>query len=189
MAYTACAANLGANIQADCANPPRAGFKGDGILIDLGAVNPRVAVSQTNPRIFTSIALESGDKCCVVDNVWRDPFAGSNRALNVENGRPSYDEQIMMRVPMRSADAASKVVEPLAKSHFLGIFPTIDNKFLVYGYYGKFQASEQTQNEGENGGDWAVTMAANEPYAVVELWDTDYATTKAVYDALVAQAF
>ena len=130
-----------------------------------------------------------GDKCAVVDNVWRDPFSGSQRALNVENGRPVYDLQLSMRVPLRSADASKNIVEPLAKSHFIGIFPTVDNKFLVYGYYGKFQASEMTQNEGENGGDCMVTMASQEPFYVTELWDTDYVTTKAIYDALVAKAF
>lgn len=189
MAYTPCANNLGANIAASCANPPVPGFKGDGILIDLGDVTPTVAVSGTNPRILTSITIASGDKVCVVDNVWRDPFSGSARTLNAENGRITYDNTISLRVPIRDAESAKDIVEPLAKSHFLGIFPTIDNKFLVYGYYGKFQASEQTQNEGENGGDWAVTLTSNEPYAVCELLSTDYAATKAIYDALVASAF
>ena len=189
MAYTPCAQNLGANIAADCQNPPRAGFTGEGILIDLGDVTPSVAVSQTNPRILTSITLASGDKCAVVDNVWRDPFSGSARALNVENGRTTYDNTISLRIPARTAAASKDIIEPLAKSHFLGIFPTVDNHFLVYGYYGKFQASEQTQNEGENGGDFTATMSVNEPYAVVELWDTDYATTKAMFDALKAKAF
>lgn len=189
MAYTPCAQNLGANIAIACATPPKPGFTGQGVLIDLGNVTPNIVVSGTNERILTSITLASGDKVAVVDNVWRDPFSGSQRALNVENGRAVFDLQLSMRVPLRSADAAKNIVEPLAKSHFIGIFPTVDNKFLVYGYYGKFQASEMTQNEGENGGDCVVTMASQEPFYVTELWDTDYATTKAIYDALVAKAF
>lgn len=190
MAYTPCAQNLGANIQQDCNNPFRAGFTGEGVLIDLGAVTPAVVVDNTNPRVLTSIAITgANDHCAVVDNVWRDPFTDSSRALNTENGRPAYDLTLSMRVPLRDAASAKDIVEPLAKSHFLGVFPTIDNKFLVYGYYGKFQASEQTQNEGENGGDVVVTMTSQEPYFVTELLDTDYATTKAIYDALVAKAF
>lgn len=189
MAYTPCAQNLGANIAADCANPPRAGFKGDGVLIDLGAVTPTYTIDSQNPRVFKSITLGSGDHCAAVDNVWRDPFSGSSRTLNAESGRVTFDNTIAMRIPVRTAEGSKNIVEPLAKSHFLGIFPTIDNRFLVYGYYGKFQASEITQNEGENGGDFAATLAENTPYAVCELWDTDYATTKAVYDALVAKAF
>lgn len=189
MAYTPCAQNLGANIAADCANPPRAGFTGEGILIDLGAVTPTTTVDSTNPRILKSISLGSGDHCAVVDNVWRDPFSGSARTMNAESGRVTYDDTLVLRIPARTAAVAKDVIEPLAKSHFLGVFPTVDNRFLVYGFYGKFQASEQSQNEGENGGDFSVTMSVNEPYAVVELWDTDYATTKTVYDALKAKAF
>lgn len=189
MAYTACANNLGANIAYDCANPPRPGFLGEGLLIDLGVVTPAVTLDSSNPRILKVITLESGDHVCVVDNVYRDPFSGSARTMNAESGRVTYDNTLSLRVPVRDAAASKDIIEPLAKSHFLGIFPTVDKKFLVYGWYGKFQASEQTQNEGENGGDFAVTMTTNEPYAVVELWDTDYATTKALYDGLKAKAF
>ena len=189
MAYTPCANNLGANIAASCSNPPVAGFTGEGLLIDVQNTTITASAASGNPRIIESLTVASGDKVCVVDNVWRDPFSGSARTLNAENGRIGYDNTIALRVPIRDAASAKDIVEPLAKSNFIGIFPTIDKKFLVYGYYGKFQATEQTQNEGENGGDWAVTMSVNEPYAVVELKSTDYAATKAIYDALKAKAF
>ena len=189
MAYTPCANNLGANIQASCANPPVAGFVGNGVLIDMNDATITATADSQNPRILTALSVASGDKVCVVDNVWKDPFTGSARTMNADNGRVMYDTTIALRVPERSAEAAKDIIEPLAKGRFLGVFPTIDNKFLVYGYYGKFQATEQTQNEGENGGDWAVTMQASEPYAVVELKSTDYAATKAIFDALVAKAF
>lgn len=189
MAYTPCANNLGANIQASCANPPVAGFTGEGVLIDVQACTITAGAATANPRIIETLSVGSSDHVCVVDNVWRDPFNGSARTLNTENGRIQYDNTIAMRVPVRDADSAKDIIEPLAKSNFIGVFPTIDKKFLVYGFYGKFQASEQTQNEGENGGDWAVTMSVSEPYAVVELKSTDYAATKAIYDALKAKAF
>lgn len=188
MAYTPCAINLGANIAVDCANPPRAGFTGEGVLIDLGAVTPTIAVSNTNPRVLTSITLGASDKCAVVDNMWRDSMVATI-TQNTENGRPSYDKTLPVRIPLRSAEASKEIVEPLAHSHFLGVFPTIDQRFIVLGFYGKLQASEVTQSEGENGGDFAATLSSNEPYAVVELLDTDYATTKAVYDALKAAAY
>lgn len=187
MAYTPCAATLGANIAVDCSNPPRAGFTGEGVLIDLGSVAPTIAVSSSNPRILTSVTVGSSDKVCVVDNLWRDSMQATI-TQNVENGRTTWDKTLPVRIPARSAAASKDIIEPLASSHFLGIFPTIDRKFIVLGYYGKFQASEDTQNEGENGGDFAATMSVNEPYAVVELLDTDYTTTKAIYDALVAKA-
>ena len=188
MAYTPCAANLGANIAVDCSNPPRAGFTGEGVLIDLGNVTPAVTVDSANPRILSAITLESGDKVCVVDNLWRDSMVATI-AQNVENGRTTWDKTLPVRIPERSAVISKNVIEPLASSHFLGIFPTVDQRFIVYGYYGKFQASENSQSEGENGGDFAATMSVNEPYAVVELKSTDYAATKAIYETLKAKAF
>lgn len=188
MAYTSCLKTLGANIAVDCSNPPRAGFTGEGVLIDLGSVTPTIAVSNSDPRILTSVTLGSGDHCAVVDNMWRDSMIATI-TQNSENGRTTWDKTLPIRIPARNADIAGKVIEPLAASHFLGIFPTIDQHFIVLGFYGKLQASEQTQSEGENGGDFAATLSVNEPYAVVELLDTDYATTKPIYDALVAKAF
>ena len=188
MAYTPCANALGANIQASCSNPPVAGFVGEGILLDKNNVTLTATADSQNPRIITALTIGSSDHACVVDNVWRDPFSGSARTMNAENGRIMYDSTLAMRVPHRSAANAKDVIEPLAKCDFIGIFPMVDGKYLVYGYYGKFQATEQTQNEGENGGDWAVTMQSSEPYAVVELIPTT-GTAKSVYDALKAKAF
>lgn len=189
MAYTPCAANLAANIQISCSNPPQPGFTGRGVLIDKNDATITATIDGTNPRIFTNIAVESGDKVCVVDNVWRNPFDGSSRALNVENGIPVYDLSLSVRIPLRSADAAMNIIEPLAKSTFVGIFESVDGKYLVYGYYGIFQASEQTQNEGENGGAVVANMTSQEPYFCCELFDTDTETTKALFEALMAKAF
>lgn len=188
MAYTPCANALGANIQASCSNPPVAGFVGEGILLDKNNVTITATADSQNPRIITALTIGSSDHACVVDNVWRDPFTGSARTMNAENGRIMYDTTLAMRVPNRSAAGAKDIIEPLAKCNFVGLFPMVDGRILVYGYYGKFQASEQTQNEGENGGDWAITMQSSEPYAVVELIPTT-GTAKTVYDALKAKAF
>lgn len=188
MAYTPCANLLGANIAMDCSNPPRAGFTGEGILIDKNDATITSATDVSNPRVLTSITIASGDKCAVVDNLWRDSMIATI-TQNSENGRVTWDKTLPIRIPLRNAEASKDIIEPLASSHFLGIFPTVDQRFIVLGFYGKMQASEQTQSEGENGGDFAATLSVNEPYAVVELFDTDYTTTKAIYDALKAKAF
>lgn len=188
MAYSPCANAIGANIAVDCSNPPRAGFVGEGVLINMDLLT-NFAVSNTDPRIITNLVVASPDNVCMVDNLWRESMMASV-ALNVENGRPTYDKQIPIRIPARSAAASRDIVEPLAGgARYIGVFPTNDNRFIVLGWYGKLQPSEITQNEGENGGDFVATLAVNEPYAVVELLDTDYTTTKGIYEALKARAF
>lgn len=189
MAYTSCAAYLAANIAPDCANVQKSEFTGEGIMIDLGNVTPAVTINSSDPRILENITIESGDNVAVIDNLIRDPFSGASRTLNVEGGRPTYDISLPIRVPNVSAAVSKNVIEPLAKSHFLVILPTTDRKFFVYGWYGKLQASEQTQTIADNGGDCLATLTSNEPYFCCELFKSDYATTKAIYDALLAQAF
>lgn len=189
MAYASCAAALAANIAVDCANPPKAGFTGEGILIDLDQVTPDFTVNSSNPRILEDIQIESGDKVCVVDNVWSNPFDGASRTLNTEAGRPKYDLSLPVRIPARSAAGAKDIVEPLAQSRLLGIFKMNDGRYLVYGYSGTMRATEQTQGEGENDGDWLVTLTSSENWAVCELKAGTAAQTKAVYDALKAKAY
>jgi hypothetical protein len=45
------------------------------------------------------------------------------------------------------------------------------------------------RNENENGGDIVVTMSCQEQYFETTFFDTDYATTKAAFEALMAQSF
>ena len=45
------------------------------------------------------------------------------------------------------------------------------------------------RNENENGGDIVVTMSTQEQYFEVTFFDTDYATTKAAFETLMASAF
>lgn len=189
MAYTACAANLGANIAPDCAAVQKSEYVGEGVMIDLVAVNPSVTADSSNPRVLTNIVVESGDKVAVVDNLIRDPFSGASRTMNVESGVPTFDISIPIRVPNISAAVAKEVIEPLAKSHFLLILPTTDKKFFVFGMYGKLQASEVSHTLADNGGAALATMTSNEPYFCCELKSTDYAATKAIYDALKAHSF
>jgi len=189
MAYTPCSASLGGNIAIDCANPPKAGFTGEGLLIDLDNSTVTTVQDASNPRILTSIVVDAADHVCVVDNVWANPFDGATRTLNTENGRPSYDLSLPVRIPLRSADAAKDIVEPLAKNRLLGIFKMNDGKYLVYGFAGTLKATEITQSESENGGDAVATLTSSESWFVCELKGADDDATKAVYDALKAKAF
>ena len=66
---------------------------------------------------------------------------------------------------------------------------------LIGGIAGNFQVFEWQKglsagNDGgaqvqdEETGYWLMTMTTQEPYAEIEWLDTDYATTKAAFDAL-----
>ena len=49
--------------------------------------------------------------------------------------------------------------------------------------------STVVRNESENGGAWTTSMQSTEDYGEVVLFDTDYATTLAKFETLLAQSF
>ena len=194
MAYTSCAAELAANINPNCATPNVGGYTGRAILIPC-SINPTITKSGTNPRIVSDIALESGDKVCVVDNAMPvNPFAGSTTTMSTDNGWASYAKSLAIRIPMRGAGVAKDVVEPLVDSP-LGVIAIVEKKFKggdgsfeIMGLEAGMKATEESRDESANNGDWSATLSTSERFAEYTLFDTDYATTLAKFEALWAKA-
>lgn len=184
--YASCVGYLADNIMPNCADLRKVEFTGEGIIFDMDENSATtITVAPDNPRKITAITLrktagmENPDGVAFwVDNLMRNPFSGTNHALNVESGRPSYDYSLPIRIPKVDAATAQDIIEPLAKGRFMGVFPTTNGKYFVYGMYGRWNASEQSWNPEENGGDVLATMTSNEPYFVVEADATVWAALK-----------
>lgn len=189
MAYQSCTGYLSGNIAQDCLDRQKMLFTGEGVIIDLNynsgttfesdPSNPRILI-QINPATIPGGSSDDSH-VYIVDNLMRDPFSGSNHTMNTEDGRTSYDYSLPIRVPNVGAEKAKDVIEPLSTNRFLGVFPTTNGKYIVYGAYGRWNASEVTWNPSENGGDALATMTDNEPYFIVE-------TDASVYETLLALA-
>ena len=197
MAYTSCAADIAANIAKDCANPLVSGFTGRGVLINLSDA-PTFTISGTNPRIITAITLGAGIKVAVVDNAaLTQPFTGTAVQSTDENGMVQYQKTAVINIPLRGAAVAKNIVEPLHSSAlgFLLILEKKDKRgdgsYVVIGYEQGLKANADgvVRNEYENGGNVVATMSTVENLFEYVLYDTDYATTKTAFEALVAKAF
>lgn len=196
MAYQSCAASLAANIAADCENPIVGGYTGRGVIIPW-SLAPVLTKSATNPRIVSAIGLEEGQHVIAVDNVWADAFSGSNTASNGDSGRVQFTKNFAFRVPKRGAQAAKEIIEPLAKLPlgFLSILEktdkTGDGSFEIVGLQSgmKVNADGIARTESENGGDWTIAASCVENYAEAVLFDTDYATSLELFEALLAKAY
>lgn len=197
MAYTSCAADIAANIQENCTNRLVGGYTGKGLLIPL-SYNPAFTVDAQNPRIITAITLASGLKWCVIDNAsMEQPFADSSMQSNAEQGLRRFTKNVHFLIPSRGAAVAKQIVEPLADSAegYLVVLEkkdrSGDGSFEIVGYQQglKVTADGISRNEYENSGSISVTMSCNEAYSEVVLFDTDYATTKALFDTYVGTAF
>lgn len=194
MAYASCAAELAANIAQSCSTPNVGGYTGRAVLISR-SLNPTFTFDSSNPRIVKAVTLESGDKTIVLDNVMpTDPLTGSTTELTTDNGWSIYNKSLAVRVPLRGAGTSKNIIEPFVDSP-LGVIAIVekryaggDGSFEVIGIEKGLKATAETRNEYENGGDWAVTLSTTENFAEYTLFDTDYATTLAKFEALIAMS-
>lgn len=196
MAYNSCAGALAANIAKDCAHPMAGGYTGRGLLIPLSNTLTYV-VNANNPRILTSISMGVGEKLAVIDNVWPSAFNDSQTQANADSGRTKYGKTFAFRIPLRGGGVSKDIVEPLVEAP-LGYLAVLEKKdrrgdgsYEVVGYCQGLQVTADgvTRNENENDGDIMVTMSCQEEYFEVTMFDTDYNTTKAAFEALMNSAF
>lgn len=192
-----CIGNIAGNIGLDCAHPIEGGYTGRGVYIPMEAV-PVLTQDATNPRIVTAIALASGAKVCEIDNEGVNPFDGSQTTANNDAGYVRFVKTIAIKMPERGADFAKDVLEPLVKSGRGGILVLEkidrvgDGSFELIGAQSPAKVADPatvTRQETANGGAWSLTLQSTEVYAETVLFDTDYETTLAAFEALLARAF
>lgn len=197
MAYTPCAANIAANIALDCAQPIAGGYTGRAVLIPYASA-PTIVRDETNPRKVSSITLASGAKCVAVDNVFADPFNGSNTQGSTDSGRGQFVKTFAFRIPLRGADVSRDIVEPLVSSAggFIAVLEkndkTPDGDYEVVGLLQplKTDASTIARTESENGGDISAQMACTEQYfECTFVAGATHAANLAAFEALLASAF
>lgn len=189
MAFTPCSALLAENIASDCENPRVAGYEQIGLIFNKEEIDySALVVDASNPRIIKTIAVKSGKKPFVVYNNKNNPlpFNGTQTAFNADNDR--YDKTLQFYVEGIGGENAADVIEPLKGGDYVVILQRKDHRgdgsFQVFGYQAGLKASEQVQDEDT--GYWLITMTCSEPSAEVAYFDTDYATTKAAFDTLLA---
>lgn len=196
MAYTSCIGEVAANVAVNCAHPQVGGYTGRAVLVPF-SVNPTLTQDTQNPRIINGISIPEGQHVIMVDNVMPTPFDGSSKQSTAENGRPAFTKTFAFRVPLRGAVASKDIIEPLLNSAqgYLCVAEKKDKvghgSFEVIGALQPLTTNGDgvAQNEAENDGDVSVTMSCTEAWYEAELFATDYATSKAAFEALIALAF
>ena len=197
LAYASCAATMADNIAKDCAAPLAGGYTGRGVLIDL-ADAPTLTRDGSNPRIITAITLGVGKSLAVIDNAFTpQPLNGSNSQSNTDDGMLKHRKTLVLTIPKRGAAASKEIVEPTYQSP-LGYLAVLEKKdrngdgsFEVVGAEQGLVANADgiVRNEYENGGCTIVTMSTNEVNFENVLFATDYETTLAAFEALLAKGY
>lgn len=190
-AFTPCFGILASNIDEDCDNQRVIGYEDTAIIVNRSDIDwAALAYNAGNKRIVESFSLLTGKTPFVIYNprLADASFNGTQTVLNADTRH--YTKTLLFYYKGIGGEAAMKVVEPLAKGEYVVILQRKDHigdgSFQIFGLQNGIYATEQVQDETT--GYWLMTMAIDEPFAETDLFKTDYATTKAMFDALVAQA-
>ncbi len=192
-----CVGNIAGNIGLNCESPLSGGYTGRGVYIPMEAT-PILTREASNPRIVSGVAVGFGFHTVKIDNEGVTPFTGSTTTGTNENGRTQFVKTAQIIMPERGAEFAKNVAEPLIKGGRGGILilekidRVGDGSFEMIGTQHAAKVidpSTVTRNEYENGGAWTATLQATEDYMEVSFFDTDYNTTLAKFEELLARAF
>lgn len=187
-----CTTEIARGIALDCDNGLVAGYTGRAVYIPY-SVSPTITKVSGNPRLVSAV---TSSKVIGIYTPFTSPFDGSNVAGNADSGRAMFAKSLNVVIPMHGADVSKDLIEPLVKS-LEGGMVIVERKdkagygsYVVYGSQDPMKADPTTftRNEGENGGGASLTLMCKEDFEEVNFFDTDYATTKAAFDALFTAA-
>lgn len=194
-----CVNDIAGSIGLNCEKPIEGGYTGRAVLIPIGTDGLVLTRNAQNPRIISNIAFDAAAKLVKADNEgMATPFEGSNSTGNSDAGFTKFVKAIAIRIPQRGAQFAAEVLEPLVKSGrgFIGVFEKTDTvgdgSFEVIGSGSPMKVADPstvTRDENANGGAWSATLQSSEYYAECTLFDTDYATSLAKFEALLAACY
>lgn len=184
-----------------CEDPIVPGVEQRGIIINRADIDfATTAFNSSRANVIETLALKSGKKAYQVIMYGNSPFTGTQTALEVGTYRNTFTNTVSLVVLDNGPDVCSGVIDGLANGEYVVILENkykANNKadnpgdaaFQVFGWYQGLKASEITNekySEDTDGG-WLVNLQeTNAPKAGLFFYKTDYETTSAAIDSLVA---
>lgn len=191
--FAPCLSSLADNLAPDCDTPRVRGYEDVAIIVNRNDIDWSAVTYATGKKnIIESFALGSGAgiKPYVIYQPRTNPsrFNGTQAELQTESS--DYLKTLQFYYEGIGGDSSELVIEPLKNGEFVAILQRKDHRgdgsFQVIGLQSGLVATAEVQNEDT--GYWLVTMTTNEPSGEMSLFKSDYVTTKAMFDALVAAA-
>ena len=176
----------------DCTKPMSAGVKDAYLYLFNYSDLASVTEDGSNPNLLTDITLVA------TKNIYR--YEGKNNsieprsALNKQRYAEVWDHELIFKI----FDNTAAIKEQLDYLKSTKVIAIVENNYAgtdsatsleIYGLRAGLEmtVSERIVNDQETQGAYNLTLAsgefAKEPYLPATLWDTDYATTKAIITA------
>lgn len=176
----------------DCTKPPSAGVKDAYLYLfnysDLASFTPDV----TNPNLITDLTLVA------TKNIFR--YEGKNQSIEPRSAlaKTRFSEQWIHEVVFKIFDNSAAIKQELDFLKSTKVIAIVENiypgsdgnsSFEIYGLRSGLELTvgERIVSDQETQGAYNLTLSsgeiAQEPYLPATLFDTDYATTKAIITA------
>lgn len=202
MAKDICSFLLSSDISASCSDPVVPGFEQDGIImnredIDFGAIT----FDESRTNVISQLAMLSGKRAYRIKVLGNTPFTGTTTSFVAGTYQNTFTNTVQFIVLDNGPDVCANIIDALANGKFVMVLENTykglakatnkgDAAFQIYGYSNGLAASaieNDKYSEDTNGG-WLVTMQETKASkSGMFLFNTDYATTKAMFDSLTEQ--
>lgn len=160
----------------------------DAVLINAADIKKYTASSEVGEfNVFTAIELVSSAKGYKVFDARKNPFAGSSFG-HVEGEIVDKTSKTIQFVVREQGAEGAKVVQQLGGGGYVMVLRTRNNEFEIIGKNSPLYLTDKTKSITEGEGGWTVTMSTEETVVGNFLFDTDYETTLATYEALTETA-
>ena len=192
MAFTPCS-SLAGNIASDCTKPRIKGYESIGLIFRKKDVETFI-VDATNSRIIKNLTFPAAPAKSVgiIYNPRQSPahFNGTKTEFQLESNQ--FKKTVQFYYEGIGGANSYNVVEPLKNMNDYVIIlerkdKRGDGSYQVFGWESGLTATAQVYDEET--GYWLITMECEEPHSELTLFDTDYATTKAKFEAFKALSY
>ena len=192
MAFTPCS-SLAANIASDCTKPRIRGYESIGLIFSKKNVQATI-YDATNGRIIKNLTFPAtpAKSVGVIYNPRQSPahFNGTKTEFQLESNQ--FKKTVQFYYEGIGGTNSHNVVEPLKNMNdYVIILERKDKRgdgtYQVFGWESGLTATAQVYDEET--GYWLITMECEEPHSELTLFDTDYETTKATFEALKALSY
>lgn len=189
---TLCETLIANDIAFACSNLVSRGLEPDGLIMNRNEIDFTATVfNSTNPNIIETLVMKSGKKAYEIQQLGNTPFTGTQTELVAGTYRNTWTNTIPIAVLANNPSVAEDIIDGLANGKFVVILKNINTAngahYQIYGYQQGLSASEginEKYSEDTDGG-WLITLTeTGAPKSALFLFDTDDATTDAVYESL-----
>lgn len=200
MAFTSlCEKLVSQNIEPNCTDPIITGVEAIGVIINRADIDwANVVYNGTRKNVIESLPLKVGKKGYTISIPSNKPFAGTDTNIVAGTNSNKFTSNVGFVVLNNDPDVSANIIDGLANGEFV---VAIQNKYnnvskavtpsdSVHELYGISKGLKATTlaNEkysSDTDGGWNVILTeAEHPKSAIWLYDTDYATTAAAFEAL-----